>query len=180
MAIDKIQPESINLADNFAFTGTVTGAGGANTPAFYAYLATSDQSFSQDTDTKVAYNAEIYDTDNAFDSTTNRRFTVPSGKGGKYLLIASFRFNGINYTAYGRVRLYKNGSTIIATETRPYQTQSSGNSADIIYKSSCILDLAAGDYVEVFVRSNSTTSANLGAGTADTSYTWFAGHRLIT
>ena len=28
MAIDKIQSESINLADNFAFTGTVSGAGG--------------------------------------------------------------------------------------------------------------------------------------------------------
>ena len=34
MAIDKIQSESINLADNFAFTGTVTGAGGDNKPAF--------------------------------------------------------------------------------------------------------------------------------------------------
>ena len=33
MAIDKIQSESINLADTFAFTGTVTGAGGTNTPA---------------------------------------------------------------------------------------------------------------------------------------------------
>ena len=31
MAIDKIQSESINLADTFAFTGTVTGAGGTNT-----------------------------------------------------------------------------------------------------------------------------------------------------
>ena len=28
MAISKVQSESINLADNFAFTGTVTGAGG--------------------------------------------------------------------------------------------------------------------------------------------------------
>jgi len=28
MAIDKIQAESINLADTFAFTGTVSGAGG--------------------------------------------------------------------------------------------------------------------------------------------------------
>ena len=27
MAIDKIQAESINLADTFAFTGTVSGAG---------------------------------------------------------------------------------------------------------------------------------------------------------
>lgn len=28
MALSKIQSESVNLADNFAFTGTVTGAGG--------------------------------------------------------------------------------------------------------------------------------------------------------
>ena len=41
MAIDKIQSESINLADNFAFTGTVTGAGGVNTPAFFAKMASS-------------------------------------------------------------------------------------------------------------------------------------------
>ena len=34
MAIDKIQSESINLADNFAFTGTVTGAGESNIPYF--------------------------------------------------------------------------------------------------------------------------------------------------
>ena len=36
MAIDKIQSESINLTDDFAFTGTVTGAGESNTPSFYA------------------------------------------------------------------------------------------------------------------------------------------------
>ena len=28
MPISKMQSESVNLADNFAFTGTVTGAGG--------------------------------------------------------------------------------------------------------------------------------------------------------
>ena len=28
MSLSKIQSESINLADNFAFTGTVSGAGG--------------------------------------------------------------------------------------------------------------------------------------------------------
>ena len=39
MAITKIQSESMNLADTYAFTGTVTGAGGVNTPYFEAYLA---------------------------------------------------------------------------------------------------------------------------------------------
>ena len=40
MAIDKIQSESINLADNFAFTGTVTGAGESNTTLVYVYATT--------------------------------------------------------------------------------------------------------------------------------------------
>ena len=67
MAIDKIQSESINLADNFAFTGTVSGAGGVNTPAFEAWLST-DQSASNDTFTKLQCNTEIYDTDSDYDN----------------------------------------------------------------------------------------------------------------
>ena len=43
MAIDKIQSESINLADNFAFTGTVSGAGETILLIFRAYIASSDQ-----------------------------------------------------------------------------------------------------------------------------------------
>ena len=34
MAITKIQSESMNLADTYAFTGTVTGASTPMTPAF--------------------------------------------------------------------------------------------------------------------------------------------------
>ena len=36
MAIIKLQAEGINLADTFAFTGTVTGAGGTTAPYFFA------------------------------------------------------------------------------------------------------------------------------------------------
>ena len=54
MAIDKIQSESINLADNFAFTGTVTGAGGVNTPAFHAYLSSTVEVANQCNSTKVS------------------------------------------------------------------------------------------------------------------------------
>ena len=39
MAITKIQSESLNLADTYDFTGTVTGAGGVMTPAFSVYLS---------------------------------------------------------------------------------------------------------------------------------------------
>ena len=76
MAIDKIQSESINLADTFAFTGTVTGAGGTNTPIFFGKSA-NDQTLTRGTTTKITgmTGGEI-DSDTAFDGTT---FTVPSG-----------------------------------------------------------------------------------------------------
>ena len=50
MAIDKIQAESINLADTFAFTGTVTGAGGGKvlqviTDTLTSEYTTSSSSF---------------------------------------------------------------------------------------------------------------------------------------
>ena len=41
MAITKIQSESLNLADTYDFTGTVTGAGESNTPAFSAHRTSS-------------------------------------------------------------------------------------------------------------------------------------------
>ena len=62
MAIDKIQSESINLADNFAFTGTVTGAGGVNTPAWK--VSGNATSVANSTATKLTINTEQFDTDN--------------------------------------------------------------------------------------------------------------------
>ena len=53
MAITKLQAEALNLADTFAFTGTVTGAGGANTPAFAATQANTG--FSAGGDSKMAF-----------------------------------------------------------------------------------------------------------------------------
>jgi len=52
MAIDKIQSESINLADNFAFTGNVTGAGGITEADTFSH--TSNQSISSGTSTVIS------------------------------------------------------------------------------------------------------------------------------
>ena len=51
MAIDKIQSESINLADNFAFTGTVSGAGGLTNAAYW--YCTGNQTISAATATVI-------------------------------------------------------------------------------------------------------------------------------
>ena len=42
MAFTKLQAEGINLADTFAFTGTVSGVGGGKMPGFGAVLPQSD------------------------------------------------------------------------------------------------------------------------------------------
>ena len=54
MAITKIQSESLNLADDYTFTGTIAGAGESNTPAFVSYVG-SNQSISDRTNTKVNF-----------------------------------------------------------------------------------------------------------------------------
>ena len=55
-----------------------------NTPSFHVY-ASSSQTVTGGGQTKVVFNTEVVDTDNAFASNT---FTVPSGKAGKYLMYA--------------------------------------------------------------------------------------------
>ena len=63
---------------------TQTNIGGNNTPAFGAYQS-SNQSISNNTETIITLDTELYDTDNAFYSNT---FTVPSNKSGKYFIYA--------------------------------------------------------------------------------------------
>tara|TARA_B100001287_G_C22630910_1_gene505070 strand:+ start:752 stop:1273 length:522 start_codon:yes stop_codon:yes gene_type:complete len=150
MAIDKIQSESINLADNFAFTGTVTGAGATNKPAFKASVGSS-LVVSNDTATKAPFNSETYDTDNAFDSSSNYRFTVPSGEAGKYYFTALLRFySSADNASYTKTAIYKNGTTIDIDSF----FQLTNNATDSIRQTAIpyvfTLDLAVGDYIEIY------------------------------
>ena len=87
----------------------VSGIGGTNTPNFYAYRS-GNQSLSDATTTKIQFNAETYDTANAFDSSTNYRFTPQTA--GKYFLIGSFFVGGSSQdTEEAQIYLYKNGSS---------------------------------------------------------------------
>jgi hypothetical protein len=59
MAITKIQSESLNLSDNYDFTGTVTGAGEINTPAsvFVSAAGIVNVSAGDTIDCRCFYNA---------------------------------------------------------------------------------------------------------------------------
>ena len=63
MAITKLQAEALNLADTSAFTGTVTGAGGDNTPFFCAVKSSQTTGQSDNTWTKITVDTEVQDID---------------------------------------------------------------------------------------------------------------------
>jgi len=137
MAITKIQSESLNLADTYAFTGTVTGAGENNTPIVRA-VPSANQTVSYNSYTTIVFDTEIVDTDNAFASNT---FTVPSGKGGKYFVNVQVVSNDATAGALERLNIKVNGSTKASGN---YKKQADDDHSLIL---SAIVDLSVGDTV---------------------------------
>jgi hypothetical protein len=148
----------------------VSGGTLTNTPAFYAYPS-GDQTITSGTFTKITLNTELYDTDNAFDSTTNYRFTVPAGKGGKYFFSSNFIIDSMadGNTVDGRI--YINGSAINRTYSRS-MVSLTGNA--VLAPINYVTNLNAGDYVEYYAKHTRGIDRTLLAG-----YTYFAGYRLI-
>jgi len=147
-------------------------SGVANTPAFFAYK-TSDQTISDLTTTKITLTSEVYDTDSAYD-TTNSKFTVPSGKAGKYL----FTYGGLigNFASgnWCEVSISVNGTEISPSRVRQFfSTSQSGVIQGVI-----IYDLAVGDYVEMNTLQSSGGSKTF-YGTSGTYFTHFQGFKLI-
>lgn len=172
MAITKIQSESVNLGDNFAFTGTVTGAGESNTPNFSANKISGTVTFSPNTVTKLVFNNELYDSASAYD-TSNGRFTVPSGQGGKYHFSTTFLSYEIvnnNITSW-YTYFYKNGSNeLFAAQS---ETASFGSYRKNVLTAD--LELSEGDYIELYTRVGTTGTAGIEVGHA---YTRFSGFKI--
>ena len=132
-------------------------AGGDNTPAFQAWRITSSQSIANDTDTKLEFQGEVYDTDNAYDNSTNYRFTVPAGEGGKYMFYCGVHSDCENNGAYQTaiVRAKVNGSYMIIFNDTNYVA---GYIRKATHAGSAVLDLAAADYVELYFQGTKSSS----------------------
>jgi len=172
MAIDKIQSESINLADTFAFTGTVTGAGGNMKPAFFAYK-TGDQTIAQNTLVLVAFETEVFDTDNTFTNTSgNYKFTP--GVSGKYVINASLYFATPAAGNYHRIYVYKNGS--IYSELSQIN-----NGYEEGMNMSTIVESDTDDYFQIYTRHNKGSSiAVQGHSTWGDIVSSFGAYKIIT
>ena len=153
-------------------------AGGDNTPRFQAYLS-ANQDPAASTWVKVQFNAELYDTDGAYDPTTNYRFTVPTGEGGTYFLYSNVTGGdqGSGSVTYFQLVFHKNGSSFTGG---PAALMNSGaNSRQTAKSIQTILTLVEDDYIEIYGQI-STGSGNARYRGPDTmAYCSFGGYKLL-
>ena len=136
----------------------------SNTPAFRA--TEGDQSLSNSAATKLTFNTVDFDTDSAF-STSTYRFTIPTGKAGKYYFETYLEIPGIDDGEYGQIYLRVNDTTSYNV-VRVYM---SGTNQIFRQVCSSILNLNVGDFVEAYAYQNSG-----GSQTAVSIY--FSGFRI--
>ena len=146
-----------------------------NTPAFFANKSAT-QNISNNAYTKVAIDTEVFDTDSAYDNSSNYRFTVPSGKAGKYFLFAQVTLSHTNKWREGLVAFYKNGNQDNTTRSYKYFGSGNNQAEDFTVNISGAYDLSVGDYIEVYGYINggaSTQARFISNGTN------FGGYKII-
>lgn len=117
---------------------------------------TSALSCNNGADVTVTFDAEYFDTDGIHSTTTNtERFTVPTGKGGKWLVTYAFTFAaasaGIRWSY-----IYKNTVDVYTTQNLPTTASNT-----VTISGSVVLNLVAGDYIYLKVGQNSGGALNL-------------------
>jgi hypothetical protein len=139
MAQIKLQADGLNLADTFAFSGTVTGAGETNTSFQVKHVA--GQTTTHATLQKILFDTVKFDTASGYD-TANDRYVVQTGDDGKWLFWWKQAYDTNNDNSAQETYLYKNGANV-DTHCHAFDYD---NSIACMFA----LDLAATDYVEVF------------------------------
>ncbi len=163
MAITRLNNNSIT-----SITALPSAVAVDNEPMFFIRATGSALSVSADTNTKLTvWDTPEIDTDSGW-SSTNSRWTVPTGKGGKYFIHCAVKYAG---TADRRLRghIYVNGSVsrVLASNITYYAG----------LEISSFVNLSAGDYVEIFGRLDNGGGGSLGT---DPNEQWLGIHRLIS
>lgn len=147
---EQIGDGAVQTADiaNSAVTQAKLGAGVAGTgPAFSAFQNAAT-TVNTSTNTKIALQAEEFDTANAFDSTTNYRFTPQVA--GYYQVNGCVNFFP-NSSGFRFINIYKNGSSIKAGQNI------AGGSINFtqITVSAIVFLNGSTDYIELYANQNS-------------------------
>ena len=125
-----------------------------------AYTSNQSITFTANVATVITMGNEEFDTDGFHSTSTNTgRITIPSGKGGKYLLTAQWDIQGGGINAYYMSYLKKNGSAISNGVNRG-GTGNIGDNAFWGKSFATIADLVATDYIEFFYQTDYSSATN--------------------
>jgi hypothetical protein len=162
--------DTITVPSGASMTVPSGGLTGQNYPAFCVKLS-ANQIVTDASTTKVQFDEEIIDTDNAYDNSTNYRFTVPTGKAGRYFISLFMNCNSSSDTTvlWGYAKLYKNGSLLY----EHINNMTNNPVRNILVPLNVIIDLSDGDYLEAY------NQINVSSGTPNVeSRSFFSGYRI--
>jgi len=152
--------DTVLTADSSTATGLkwAAPAAAASFKGVSLYDTGSTQSISNATDTAVTFNAEGFDTDAFHSTSTNTsRVTIPAGMGGYYLVTCGSLWAS-NATGRRQTFVLKNGANDVVAKAGTI----AGSSAGIIGSyGSAVVNLTAGDYIELFVQQSSGGSLDV-------------------
>ena len=138
---------SIPSGVTFANSGTATGFGGDNTPAFHVVKADGTQNIGDDTLTKVTFSSTIFDTGSGVDL-ANNKYVVPSGEGGKYFVYGQVNvYSSVSHSMQeSNMKIQINGTQMANAQLSMVANPHGGDTL----KTAAILTLAAADYIEIW------------------------------
>ena len=165
-----IHDDSASALRKMTRSNFLSGVGGTMTPSFLAYRSGSTQTISNVTATKIQLNSELFDTDNAFDNSTNYRFTPQTA--GKYFFFATSRFDTDTDFQNCELQVHKNGSQYSdVTWRNEYYEVATVTGVAVMNGSS--------DYLELVIYQNSGSSKDIGYDSGNRFLTKFGAYKII-
>ena len=171
-----------NLTIGSTNSSTVTFENGSATghmyPAFEVRLSSNQYGVANATPTKINFNTEIFDTDSAYDNSSNYRFTPQ--KAGKYLVYGTQR---ITTTNNGQLRnaivtIYKNGSALESgSRSSNFNYNSNDGKASSPSVTAAVDMNGSSDYIELYGEHSSSDSATTSSG-FNTASSVFGAYRI--